>query len=72
MPTPRTPPFVDELVAKLDAIELAITNMEAAIVAQSEDLERVANYQRLSYENMYGADTSSSGIWDGTDRYPEV
>jgi len=72
MPAPRTPPFADEIVDKLDEVLVAVQNLEAQVAAQAEDLDRMANFSRLMYESMYGADPNSSGIWDGTDRYPEV
>ena len=65
MPNPNVPPFAQEIIAKLDEVI-------AAVEAQGEDLERVANYQRLMYETWFGADANSSGIWDGSDRYPDV
>jgi hypothetical protein len=72
MPTPNTPPFADEILATLANIEAAVLANAAAIAAQAEDLDRIANFQRLMYESMYGADVNSAGIWDGSDRYPDV
>lgn len=65
MPTPRTPPYVDEILT-------ALATLEASVAALAEDQERIANFQRLMYESWFGADANSSGIWDGSDRYPDV
>lgn len=65
MPTPKVPPtriILTQILAKLGDIE-------ADVEALKEDQERIANYQRLAYESTHGADPSSEGIWDGTDRY---
>lgn len=68
MPSPRVPP----LYALLIDIRDRIASLEATVATQSEDIERIANYSRLHYESMFGADASSAGIWDGTDRWPDV
>ena len=65
MPTPRTPPQI----AVLESIEAEIQAQTVAIQELQEDLNRIANFQRLMYESHFGADPSSTGIWDGTDRY---
>jgi len=75
VPTPRTPPMIavlENIEAEVQAQSALIVAQTAAIAALAEDLDRVANYQRYTAESTFGATPSSAGIWDGTDRYPEV
>ena len=50
-------------------MQVAIANVEAQIVAQQDDIEKIANYARFDAESHHGADPSTQGIWDDTDRY---
>ena len=68
MPAPATPPSQQIWQDILTAIQ----QLQAVVVAQGDDLDKIANYQRFLAESMYGASTSIANIWDGTDRYPEV
>lgn len=67
MPSPKTPPTTD----LLEDILAAINNLNIAVQGQTEDIERIANFQRYMAESFYGANTDISGIWDATDRYAE-
>jgi len=72
MPAPKTPPTRDILLAiqgELVTMQTAIANVEAQVAAQADDIEKLANYARYDSESHHGADASTQGIWDGTDRY---
>ena len=72
MPSPKNPPTRDILLAiqgELVTMQTAIANVEAQIVAQQDDIEKLANYARYDAESQHGVDANTTGIWDGTDRY---
>ena len=72
MPSPHTPPFVttiNNLVIEIQTQTTAIQNLEATVAAQSDHIEKMANFQRYMAESFYGANANVTGIWDGTDRY---
>ena len=72
MPAPFVPPFVQliqTLITEIQAQTVAIQNLEAQVAAQSDDIEKVANFQRYSLESFYGSNADITGMWDGTDRY---
>ena len=75
MPAPFTPPFVtviNNLITEVQAQTTAIQNLEATVASQSEHIERMSNFQRYMAESFYGANANIGGIWDGTDRYPNI
>lgn len=67
MPSPKTPPTTD----LLEDILAAINSLNIAVQGQTEDIERIANFQRYMAESFYGANADIAGIWDATDRYAE-
>ncbi len=72
MPAPFTPPFVtfiQNLLTEIQNQTVAIQNLEAQVVAQSEDIERLSNFARYQAESFYGPNANIAGMWDGTDRY---
>ena len=72
MPSPHTPPFVttiNNLVTEIQTQTTAIQNLEATVAAQSDHIEKMANFQRYMAESFYGPNANVTGIWDGTDRY---
>ena len=72
MPAPSTPSQKETLEAILletQAQTVAISNLEAQVAGQAEMIEIQANFLRLMYEATFGPDASTSGIWDGSDRY---
>ena len=68
MPAPATPSQKETL----EAILLAVQELQALVIAQGDDIDKIANYQRYIAESAVGANTDIVGIWEGTDRYPEV
>lgn len=72
MPAPRTPPFitlVNDLVNAVATQTVAIQNLEAQVAAQSDDIEKLANFARFQAESFYGPGADIAGMWDGSDRY---
>lgn len=65
MPAPSTPSQKETL----ENILTEVIALQAAVAAQEEMIEIQANFLRLMYESMFGADVNASGIWDGSDRY---
>lgn len=75
MPTPFTPPLIQFFIDLRDAVEantLAVQALQADIDALAEDAERTANFQRYMLESTFGATPAIEGMWDGSDRYPEI
>jgi hypothetical protein len=73
MPAPPTPSLsdkLDTLIIEVQAQTAQIASLEATVAAQAEDMVRLSNFARLQYEAIFGAGLPSSGIWDGTDRFP--
>jgi len=72
MPAPSSPSqkqILIDLLAEVQAQGIAIAALTAAVQAQQDDIEKLANYARYDSESQYGPNADIVGIWEDTDRY---